>query len=154
MRRLSSFLLVAVLSSSPTFALDDCDDLTAGLIAGCPSVREGGGIQNEDSSVGSFLFANNCDDSVRLAVRYRNLDGDWVSRGWWEAEPGEKFYLSHRGRKLSSDNAIWFYYAECLNKSCQWEGDHPARLRNRQLMMRSKRNPLGDNSWGIKCVAD
>lgn len=144
------------LGFSVAFASDDCDDLTAGLVDGCPLITYKPGSENSPTSETAFFrFYNNCRHSVRLAVTYLDVNGNWKTRGWFNFPPGEEAYLSaNDGGRLESNNAAWYYYAECINRSCSWSGSHRMRLRDTLLPMtlREDADRRGDNSWGIKCV--
>lgn len=154
---LRPLVILAGLSFSPAFASDDCDDLTAGLVDGCPSVASRSGDDNDEAtSFSQFFFRNSCDDSVLLAIAYRDLEGLWKSKGWWVVKPGAKFYLRDEGgRRLASNNSVWYYAAICEHKSCRWAGDHRVKLNNLWYKMRQRMNEnrRGDNSWGISCVS-
>ena len=99
-----------------------------------------------------FKFANNCNLPVRLAIRYKNMEDRWVSRGWWSFDPGESAFLTSNGNRLTSRNSIWYYYAEITDNSGRsWSGDHRVSFRGKTLYMRRRQDDKGDNNWGISC---
>lgn len=100
-----------------------------------------------------YRFTNNCRHEIRLAVHYRNMDGDWVTRGWWIFEPGETSVLREARGRIRSMNQNWYYYAECTgSRRCHWTGDDvQVRLRGRTLDMIRRTDRQGDNEWAIRC---
>lgn len=58
-------------------------------------------------------FKNNCDETVTVALHYMK-DGEWISDGWWDVEPGETAYLG------DTRNRIFYYYA--YSDSYSWKG--------------------------------
>lgn len=144
---------MAGLHASPAFGSDVCDDLTAGLVAGCPTVTTPGGDDDDaDSSFAYFFFRNNCRYRVQLAIRYRDIDGSWRTKAWWEAAPGEKFYLASNGDNVATKNAVWYYYAESLPaRRHKWTGDHRVKVGDRILNMQRLEDDTGDHSLGIRC---
>jgi uncharacterized membrane protein len=60
-------------------------------------------------------FTNECDETVSVALYYMK-DGEWVSDGWWEIEPGETEYLE------DTRNRIFYYYASSRNGT--WSGNY------------------------------
>lgn len=53
----------------------------------------------------SFALADNtlkvknlCDNPIRIAVRYKDYDGDWLTTRWIELERGEKHFITTKNR--------------------------------------------------------
>jgi len=59
-------------------------------------------------------FHNTTDETVAVAFRIKDTDGDWVTRSWATFTPGGKGLIAH------SPNSIFYFYAE--SKSWEWEG--------------------------------
>ncbi|WP_019613902.1 SUMF1/EgtB/PvdO family nonheme iron enzyme [Psychromonas ossibalaenae] len=64
-----------------------------------------------------IYFKNKTSDHVQVAIRYKNLQGDWVTKSWFKLSPGK------RGRVAISKNRIFYYYAETGDGAWVWEGD-------------------------------
>ena len=100
----------------------------------------------------NYYFTNHCSSPVRLAIRYKNIDGEWVSDGWWHFDPGESAYLSANGDRLTSNNTIWYYYAEPTdNFRGYWGGNNQINFDGQKLKMREVRDSNGRYDWAIKC---
>lgn len=165
---LLGLVFVAGLGTIPVHAANDCDDLTEGLVLGCPSITSRSGDDEEEDlvqdevveeepdeepEVANFLFKNQCRHTVRLAITYLDLDRTWRTDGWWSIAPGLRAYLTSEGERLSSHNGVWYYHAYCETQSCRWRGNHSFEFENETLDMRRRQDTdlRGDNSWGIKC---
>ncbi|VVS94431.1 ankyrin repeat domain-containing protein [Desulfoluna spongiiphila] len=59
-------------------------------------------------------FHNTTDETVMVAVRIKDIDGDWVTRSWAKFPPGDK------GLMARSPNSIFYFFAE--SKSWEWKG--------------------------------
>ena len=64
-----------------------------------------------------ILLRNTCRYTVAVALRYRDLDDPWVSRGWWEVPGGESLTTDAMTR-----NRIFYVYAENQKVGRTWEG--------------------------------
>lgn len=64
-------------------------------------------------------FKNTTSETVHVAIRLKDSDGDWVTRSWAKIYPGEKELL---GR---STNGIFYFYAE--SESWVWKGTDNTR---------------------------
>lgn len=64
-----------------------------------------------------ILLRNTCRYTVAVALRYRDLDDLWVSRGWWEVPAGESLTTDAMTR-----NRIFYVYAENQKVGRTWEG--------------------------------
>jgi uncharacterized membrane protein len=100
----------------------------------------------------NYKFTNKCSLPVRLAVRYKNLTDEWITRGWWNFEPGESSYLSSSGNRLASRNSIYYYYAETTEDlGVNWSGNEQVSFDGRTLKMIRKKDNDGHNNWSISC---
>lgn len=103
-----------------------------------------------------YRFTNNCRHQIRLAIHYHNMNSRWVTEGWWTFDSGETAVLTVNGNRIRSNNANWYYYAECTgNARCHWSGsdgdDRDFRFGSRTLEMRHMTDLDGDNEWAINC---
>jgi uncharacterized membrane protein len=110
-----------------------------------------------DPNAHGVHFTNNCPYPIKLAMRYRDMNGDWVTGGWWRFAGREQAYLSRSstGRRLYTDNGVVYYYAETTRgPRFHWSGNQRKRLGTTVLKMRRKepgRNKHGDYVLQIKC---
>ena len=87
----------------------------------------------------SFSITNKYDESLYIAVRYQDLKNDWVTRGFYEKDIGEKVRFG-----VSSD---YFYYT-AFGDDSNWKGedtfvelyDKQYGLRKRTLEGKTSRN--------------
>jgi len=70
-----------------------------------------------------FNICNKTKLNIYAAVGY-NEDGDWVSEGWWELEPGE--CQAVYSKKLTK--RYYYYYAESTDGEWFWESEGNANL--------------------------
>jgi len=59
-------------------------------------------------------FHNTTDETVMVALRIKDTDGDWVTRSWAKFTAGEK------GLMARSPNSIFYFFAE--SESWEWKG--------------------------------
>jgi hypothetical protein len=111
------------------------------------------GSSSGTAQVGGLLVRNNCRHPVKIAVRYRNLANEWIVDGWWNVDAKESTYLSDRSdRRLATDTATWYYYAETTNSSnLAWKGENTYALGSLQLPMVKLAAPKGDSEWTLLC---
>ena len=87
-------------------------------------------------------FTNNCGNPVRLAMRYRDMHGQWVTGGWWQFAGRDDAYLtrSSTGRRVATDHNVVYYYAETTRgQRSTWSGGYRNRLGGTMLNMKEKR---------------
>ncbi|MGB6296614.1 MAG: phospholipase A2 [Rivularia sp. (in: cyanobacteria)] len=100
----------------------------------------------------NYHFTNNCSSPIRLAIRYKNTSGKWVTKGWWNFAARESAYLQSNGIRLASKNSIYYYYAEPTDNSGGfWGGNHKVRFNGKTLKMRQKQDKNGHNELSIRC---
>lgn len=74
-------------------------------------------------------FKNTTSETVHVAIRLKDSDGDWVNRAWAKIYPGEKTLMG------KSTNSIFYYFAE--SESWIWEGiDNMRTISGKQYGMR------------------
>lgn len=118
------------------------------------SQSQGGGARQSGTSQGyRYYFTNNCSRPVTLAIRYRDVAGQWRTEGWWKFAPGAGNYLSSSThQELRSNSAVWYYYAEATDGSgWSWTGSLPVSFDGRNLRMQEMNDKEGDSEWSITC---
>lgn len=118
------------------------------------SQSQGGGSRQSGTSQGyRYYFTNNCSRPVTLAIRYRDVAGQWRTEGWWKFAPGAGNYLSSSThQELRSNSAVWYYYAETTDGSdWSWTGSSPVSFDGRNLRMQEMNDKEGDSEWSITC---
>ena len=98
-----------------------------------------------------FNFENRCRHSVTLAIRYKELDGDWLVDGWWNVGSGESVYLENEdGKRLTSGKPKWYYYARTVNDiNLEWKGEYQFTFTGERLPMIEIEDSYGE--WFITC---
>jgi len=106
------------------------------------------------SGQGNFEIENRCNQSVSLIIKYKPLNGDWKTEGWWIIEPKQKKVLSQNGIRLKSENVKSYYYAETNGlegSKIVWEGDHLVYFQNNLYQMTELNDPGGNGYWAATC---
>jgi len=62
-------------------------------------------------------FKNKCYKDIQIAIRYLNLDNEWVTKGWFNTESYEEAYL------MNTNNLIFYYYAHSMDAKFKWSGE-------------------------------
>jgi uncharacterized membrane protein len=61
--------------------------------------------------------SNDCrKGKMYVAIHYKDLLGDWVTTGWWGAEPGETVHTN-----VTTSNSV-IYYSANIGSEVQWQG--------------------------------
>jgi len=111
------------------------------------AIAEGGNNSGYD-----LYFTNNCSKKVRLAIRYKDLSGNWRSTGWWTFDPKQSAYLLLGGKRVKTNSATLYYYAESIDGAYYWGGtDLTTKLDGRTLKMKKIVDESGDTNWSIRC---
>jgi hypothetical protein len=98
-----------------------------------------------------YYFTNQCSKTVSLAIRYKDMSGQWRTTGWWQFSPGQSSYLDAGGSPVKSNSAVWYYYAQTTDGALEWTGDLKTSLENRTLYMKEMVDKEGDSEWSIQC---
>ncbi|MGI0480363.1 DUF1036 domain-containing protein [Geminocystis sp. CENA526] len=102
----------------------------------------------------NYQVTNSCRHPIRVAIRYRNIQQQWVTQGWWNLTPGKSISLgNNNGTLLASDNGVWYYYAESTNNTgLSWSGqDNKVSYDGRTLNMRKETNNGDHGKLNLTC---
>ena len=79
------------------------------------------GSSSRSSSGYRFHITNNCRHSVRLAMNYKKVDGNWRAVGWWNVNGNSSRYLTFSdGSYAKTNNSVFYFYAEAQDKTFSW----------------------------------
>ena len=78
---------------------------------------------------------NKCYKEIEIAIRIKNLDGEWESKGWYTIKPYDEAYVAN------TNNRIFYYYAESLDGKLKWKGDEYKTVRGEQFGFKKKTIP-------------
>lgn len=75
----------------------------------------------KNASKGRYLYlVNRCNETVSVALRYRDLSGNWITRSWFVVNAGISTYPTHQHVRLVTDNSTVYYVA--YSKHWRWAG--------------------------------
>lgn len=100
-----------------------------------------------------FKFSNKCNHPVKLAIRYFDENRTWITKGWWNIEPGASSYLADtNNNRVMTNNATWYYYAIATDDSGYvWNGTHEFSYHGGILPMQKLTDKNGDSEWSVSC---
>ncbi len=87
-----------------------------------------------------IYFRNKCNKTIWTALHYVDLDGDWVTDGWWEISPGDTTYVAN------TRNTIYYIHAQ-TNNGTTWTGDYNFRIRGKGPYG-FKKKEITTSKWG------
>jgi len=61
-------------------------------------------------------FINECDVTINTAIYYQNLQGNWISEGWWVLSPNETASVAR------TINPTFYTYGQSSDGTWIWEG--------------------------------
>ena len=96
-------------------------------------------IELESFPTTEFYFRNKCDYPVKLAIRYKNWNGKWVTDGWWFFDPNQSSYPVSGGNRIGLASSTFYYYARTSKDakvSLVWRGEHHHSFEAKDLQMR------------------
>ena len=102
-----------------------------------------------------YVVTNNCDAPVSLAVRYRDMNNNWHSEGWWKIPSHQTSRLADGGKAIKSKSAEWYFYAEVESgpkAGASWEGVYSFTVDGKPVKMRRMEDKSGDNEWSLTCT--
>jgi hypothetical protein len=103
----------------------------------------GGGSSSDSSGGGQsnlghpYYVTNECRHPIRMALRYKDPKDGWVSRYWYNFDPGESANLLSGGKTIYSENSVYYYYAYAPGTSDEWTAD-------------DNRYTIGGRSYGFR----
>lgn len=89
----------------------------------------------------TISLENRCPFTVSVAIHYKDLDDRWISRGWWNVEPGVTTETDAKTR-----NSVLYFFAEnrSVGKSFDGEGRDDSTV---ESIVDSKFDHLDDDRW-------
>lgn len=107
------------------------------------------------ASCGQLYFKNNCSEPLELLVRYKQLDGDWKTGGWWTFGPGKGAFLASSGttRIRVTDDTV-YYYARIPNTTYSWSGNEDKQFNGNTYPMKKKHlsvDSSGNRALSLNC---
>lgn len=66
----------------------------------------------------TLAIANGCHAPLFAAIHYQDLDNHWVTRGWWQVQPGQTAATDAR-----PTSANVYFYAENTGLNLFWSGE-------------------------------
>ena len=94
------------------------------------------GVRFSDITPRHIYFDNGCSRKVKLAIRYREPGGEWVSNGWWRVDGNEVAYLANNKHRIASEYGYLYYYAETIPPRYKWSGDDSIEFEGSKLPMK------------------
>jgi len=68
----------------------------------------------------TVFFKNHCYRRIETAIRYKNVNGEWTTDGWWVLDEGETRAVAN------SKNTVFYSYAHTtkndVNRKLYWSG--------------------------------
>ena len=105
-----------------------------------------------------FRLQNACVDTARVALRYKDAATDeWRSAGWYRVEPGKWMRPTLGGRRLRTDNTVFYFYAATVDGKSVWAGksknkaDRTYIFRGHEFRFREIRDAQGDRNLRLTC---
>lgn len=74
--------------------------------------------QGEVRAYDTIALENRCRFTVSAALHYKDLDDRWITRGWWNLEPGATVETDAKSR-----NSVLYFFAENRAEGKSWTGD-------------------------------
>lgn len=98
-----------------------------------------------DGHAFTVKIQNNCWQRVQVAVRYKHLNDEWRTRGWYQIEPNASKVV------LESRNTIYYFYAE--SQGTFWSGDDKQyKIRGENVPYGFRRKEITRDSFGESVV--
>ncbi|MBY6160475.1 DUF1036 domain-containing protein [Mameliella alba] len=94
----------------------------------------------------TIIYLNACNRRIQTAIHYRDLSGNWITRGWWNLAPGETATVGF------TTNRIFYTYAESIapvNSRIFWRGSaRHFRIRGSSNTYGFRQRNMDMNNWG------
>lgn len=140
---------------SPPFATTQAlGQLLADLANETTTQQQTSTLHSGDSGQGfRFYVTNDCRLPIKLAVKYRRLDGEWSTVGWWSFAGNSSRYLAFNGGEwVRTDASTVYYYAETSDGSLFWgDNSHRELFEGKTLPMSSVYDKNGDTEFSLSC---
>lgn len=156
MRKLG-FLLALVTTSllaPAAFASDSCYCAQEWIWGGCAVTEcastldgsgSGGGTSGQDYD--AIHFYNACSRNVQTGLRYRDVNNNWQTAGWWTLTPGQDVYVAN------TKNRIYYIYGETIDGNTstrlRWDGsDFHDKIHGSSETYGFHKREITTNDWG------
>ncbi len=73
---------------------------------------------------------NTSTNTIKVAVKYRDLQNQWIIEGWWIVNPYSECLTN-----MKTTNGIMYYYAESTNKQKRWSGDQYLKIPEQSFIL-------------------
>lgn len=82
-----------------------------------------------------LTVSNRCNKDIVIAVHYKDSRGNWTTTSFTSIRAG-----GQKERVASSDNSIFYYYAESTTGSpTRWSGDRDTKVEGKTYPMKEKK---------------
>ena len=100
-----------------------------------------------------FFVTNRCRHAIDIALKYRKINGEWATIGWWGVSGNSSRYLSFKnGDFARTNNSIAYYFAETKDGRLYWgDGTNEVLLDGRRLPMSKVDDSDGDTDLTLTC---
>lgn len=85
-----------------------------------------------------LYFFNDCYYPVDLLIRFKNLNGEWQTKGWYKIAPGKSAYIE------DTRNSIVYWYAQ--DKTGTWSGNNYKSFKGKSYGF--KKWEITNDEWG------
>jgi len=110
------------------------------------SSQPGSGSSSDEQDYDRIYFKNNCARTIWTALHYKNLDGQWVTDGWWKLQPGGSAFVA------KTRNINLYIYAESddpAESRLYWQGsDLHKSVRNSEQVYGFIHKTITTQDWG------
>ncbi len=91
---------------------------------------------------------NNCHETVNLLLRYKTIQGTWITKGWNTIKPGEETYIE------DTKNSVVYYYATDQSNG-SWSGDETRTFNGKSYGFRKYTftGDLGKKTITLNCAS-
>lgn len=144
MKTLTLITLMLVMCVSPLLSSSDNNESTCAPVSPpdstCPTdldssieiaVLSNAGTNSSELSKKEYhiYFENRSEEALKVAIRYKDYNGDWQTEGFVNLEAGEKRHMG------VSDQKTYFYYAENQKKwkKKKWTGNYSFPVKESDL---------------------
>ncbi len=58
---------------------------------------------------------NQCSKDLDVAIRYKNISGNWIFAKWYRLDSGERSFLKHDNSRMKTKSAVIYSYAKTIS---------------------------------------